>query len=63
MKHASLTGEEIADRQAHIDHLENLGRAAASHHETHSTPGSHYSHHHSKVADVVGILERAAQKR
>lgn len=62
-RQSTLTAEEVTELQTHIDQLENLGRAGASHHESHSTPGSHYTNHHTSVVDVTGVLERIAIKR
>ena len=60
---ATLSADELSEQQTHFDQLETVGRAAASHHDTHSTPGSHYSQHHSTVTDVAGILERISLRK
>jgi hypothetical protein len=62
-RQSTLTADEVSELQTHIDQLESVGRAAASHHESHSTPGSHYTNHHTSVVDVAGVLERIALKR
>ena len=62
-RQSTLTLDEVTELQTHIDQLENVGRAAASHHESHSTPGSHYTQHHTSVVDVAGILERVTLRR
>jgi hypothetical protein len=58
----ALATEDVAKLQAHIDELETANRAASTDHHTSSSPGSHYSHHSTSVADITGILERATSK-
>jgi hypothetical protein len=60
---ASLTGDELSELQTHVDQLETLGRAAGSHHHSHTTPNSHHSHHVTTVADVAGILEQVNPRK
>lgn len=60
---SEITASEVAELQTHIDELENRGVSEASHHESHSTPGSHYTNHHSSVTNVIGFLENISQER
>lgn len=58
-----LTLEEVAELQQHIDLLENSAIAEATHHDTHSTPGSHYSQHHTSVEELKGFLDKTYEGR
>ncbi|MET9903141.1 hypothetical protein [Streptomyces sp. NPDC006446] len=53
-----LSMDEVYELQARIDLLENSAITEATHHDTHSTPGSHYSQHHSSVEELKGFLDR-----
>lgn len=59
---SGLSPEEVTELQAHIDQLENRAVAASSHHDTHSTPGSHYSQHHG-IMEAEDFLDRPQEGR
>jgi hypothetical protein len=60
-RQASLTAEEVADLQSHVDQLE-MRAAPTPNHDTHTSPGSHFSHHHPTMLNVAGILEQISRK-
>jgi hypothetical protein len=60
---SKVTADEVAELQTHIDELENRGLSEATHHESHATPGSHYTNHHSSATNVIGFLENISQER
>lgn len=60
---SALSPEELAELQTHVEQVETAGRSNASHHDTHSTPGSHYSQHHTNVSDLTGLLERIVTRK
>lgn len=60
---AKLSRQDVVELQTIVDELEILGRNAASDHNSHATPHSYYSQHHTgKMAEVTGILDREVVK-
>lgn len=57
-RNVTLDVSEVADLQTHIDQLESSGAVQSSHHSSHSSPNSHYTHHHGIAGNLVNILDR-----
>ncbi|WP_054811439.1 hypothetical protein [Nocardia arizonensis] len=57
---AKLSPEELAGLQSHVDGLEMA--AGTPNHDTHTSPGGHFTHHHPQIEIQGGILEQIETK-
>ncbi|MDD5581035.1 MAG: hypothetical protein PHY16_17410 [Methylobacter sp.] len=58
---AVLSPEEKISLQSHIDQLERA--SATPNHDTHTSPGGHFTHHHPSIEIAGGILEQIAKRQ
>ncbi|MEV6071317.1 hypothetical protein AB0L82_32625 [Nocardia sp. NPDC052001] len=58
---AVLSPDEVASLQSHVDQLEVA--TATPNHDTHTSPGGHFTHHHPTIEIAGGILEQIEKRK